>query len=97
MNFVTPLQSLCKGWSGLVSSAPLVFQEVRCVAFPEQKWLERFPHLRVSPVLAEDVRRIDLAPDVLEVHRVQRRLPPWSCGAPVHGVSSSAVSGEQLR
>ena len=52
----------------MVSSPSFFVEEVRCVTLPEQEWLQDRPHLRVPPVLAEDVRRIDLTPDVLEVH-----------------------------
>ena len=54
----------------MVSSPSFFVKEVRCVALPEQEWLQGCPHLRVPPVLTEDVRRIDLTPDALEIHCV---------------------------
>ena len=42
------------------------FKQVQCVSTPEHQWLKDFPYLLISPMLAEDVSRIDPTVNVVE-------------------------------
>ena len=83
MKFETPLCGSEFPWAGMSRGrGPLVRaaccwiqlglfgvqQEVGGVAGPEQQGLQCGPHIGIPPVLAENVRRVDFAPNELEVN-----------------------------
>ena len=47
----------------------IILYKVECISLIEEEGPQHFVHLRMSPVLTEDIRWVDVAGNVVECHK----------------------------